>query len=55
MILMQSTKKYLRFYNWQNTLKHNFIMYADIESYMSFNDEKYDHKLSYVWLLLRFC
>ena len=44
MILMPSVKKYLRFYNYQNTIKHNFIMYADIESYMSFNDEKYDHK-----------
>ena len=45
MILMPSVKKYLRFYNWQNTLRHNFIMYADIESYMLFNDdEKYDHK-----------
>ena len=43
-ILMPSTKKYLKLYNWQNTLKHNFICYADIESYMSFNDEKYDHK-----------
>ena len=44
MILMPSVKKYLRFYNWQNTIKHNFIMYADIESHMSFNNEKYDHK-----------
>ena len=44
MILMPSVKKYLRFYNWQNTIKHNFIMYADIESYMVYNDNKYDHK-----------
>ena len=44
MVLMPSTKKYLKFYNWQNTLKHNFIMYADIESYMEYNDNKYDHK-----------
>ena len=44
MILMSSTKKYLKFYNWQNTLKHNFICFADIESYMVYNDEKYDHK-----------
>ena len=44
MILMPSTKKYSKFYNWQNTLKHNFIMYADIESYIEYNDNKYDHK-----------
>ena len=44
MILMPSTQKYLKFYNWQNTIKHNFIMYADIESYMEYNDNKYDHK-----------
>ena len=44
MILMPSTKKYLKFYNWQNTIKHNFIMYADIESYMTFNDERYNHE-----------
>ena len=44
MILMPSAQKYLKFYNWQNTIKHNFIMYADIESYMVYNNEKYDHK-----------
>ena len=44
MILMPSTKKYLKFYNWQNTIKHDFIMYADIESYMELNNEKYEHK-----------
>ena len=44
MIFMPSTKKYLKFYNWQNTLKHNFICFADIESYMEYNDNKYDHK-----------
>ena len=44
MILISSAKKYLKFYNWQNTLKHNFICFADIESYMVYNDEKYDHK-----------
>ena len=45
MILMPSYKKYLKFYNWQNTIKHNFIMYADIESYMVCNKDKtYDHK-----------
>ena len=44
MILMPSVKKYLRFYNWQNTIKINFLMYADIESFMVYNDNKYDHK-----------
>ena len=44
MILMPSTKKYLKFSNWQNTLKHNFICFADIESNMEYNDNKYDHK-----------
>ena len=44
MILMPSTKKYLKFYNWQNTIKHNFVVYADIESYMEYNNEKYNHK-----------
>ena len=44
MILMPSVKKYLRFCNWQNTIKHNFIMYADLESYMEYNDNRYDHK-----------
>ena len=44
MILIPSAKKYLKFYNWQNTIKHNFVVYADIESYMEYNDNKYDHK-----------
>ena len=43
-ILLPSVKKYLKFYNWQNTIKNNFVCYADIESYMLFNDNKYDHK-----------
>ena len=43
-ILMPSVKKYLKFYNWQNTIKNNFVCYADIESYMLFNDIKYDHE-----------
>ena len=41
---MLSTKKCLKFYNWQNTIKHNFICYADIESHMEYSDNKYDHK-----------
>ena len=44
MILMPSTKKYLKFYNCQNTIRHNFIWLADIESHMEYNDNKYDHK-----------
>ena len=40
MILMASVKKYLKFYNWQNTIKTNFVCFADIESYMLFNDNK---------------
>ena len=43
-ILMPSVKKYLKFYNWQNTIKNNFVCYADIESYMLFNDNKYEHE-----------
>ena len=42
-ILMPSVKKYLKFYNWQNTIKNNFICNADIESYMLFNINKYDY------------
>ena len=40
MILMASVKKYLKLYNWQNTIKTNFVCFADIESYMLFNDNK---------------
>ena len=43
-ILMPSVKKYIKFYNWQNTIKNNFVCYADIEPYMLFNDIKYDHE-----------
>ena len=34
MILLTSKNKYLEFKNIRNTIQHNFIIYADIESYM---------------------
>ena len=43
-ILMPSTNKYLQFKNLQNAIKHNFIVYADIQSQMIFNDNVYKHK-----------
>ena len=43
-ILMPSTNKYLQFKNLQNTIQHNFICYADIESYMIYNEKNiYEH------------
>ena len=43
-ILMPSQNKYLQFKNLQNTIQHNFICYADIESYMIHNEKNiYDH------------
>ena len=42
--LMPSTNKYLKFKNLQNTIQHNFIVYADIESQMIFNDNVYEHE-----------
>ena len=36
---MPSTNKYLQFRNLQNTIKHNFIAFADIESYMIHQDK----------------
>ena len=45
MILMPSQNKYLRFKNLKNTIQHNFIVYADIESYMIHNKKiSYEHK-----------
>ena len=38
MILLPSQNKYLQFKNLKNTIQHNFICYADIESYMTHND-----------------
>ena len=43
-ILMPSTNKYLQFKNLQNTIQHNFICYADIESQMIFNNNIYEHE-----------
>ena len=44
-ILMSSQNKYLQFKNLKNTIQHNFIAYADIESYMIHNEKNiYDHK-----------
>ena len=42
---MHSQNKYLQFKNLQNTIQHDFICYADIESYMIHQDKNiYDHK-----------
>ena len=43
-ILMPSSNKCLQFKNLQNTIKHNFICYADIESQMIFNNNIYEHE-----------
>ena len=44
-LLLPSQNKYLQFKNLQNTIQHNFIVYADIESYMIHNEKNiYDHK-----------
>ena len=40
-ILMPSTNKYLQFKNLKNTIQHNFICYADIESYMIHQDKNF--------------
>ena len=45
MILMPSQNKYLQFKNLKNTIQHNFIAYADIESYMIHQDKNiYNHE-----------
>ena len=38
-ILMPSKNKYLQFKNLKNTIQHNFVVYADIESYMIYQDK----------------
>ena len=44
MILIPSQNKYLQFKNLKNTIQHNFICYADIESYMIHQDKNiYEH------------
>ena len=46
MILLPSKNRYLEFKNIRNTIQHNFIIYADIESYMDESKTKniYNHK-----------
>ena len=45
MILLPSKNKYLEFKNIKNTIQHNFIAFADIESYMQYQNKNiYDHK-----------
>ena len=42
---MPSKNKYLQFKNFKNAIQHNFIAYADIESYMIHQDKNiYEHK-----------
>ena len=44
MILLPSKNKYSEFKNIRNTIQHNFIAFADIESYMLYKNIKiYDH------------
>ena len=43
-ILLPSQNKYLQFKNLKNTIQHNFICYADIESQMIFNNNVYNHE-----------
>ena len=47
MILLPSKNKYLEFKNIRNAIQHNFIAFADIESYMLYKNIKnikiYDH------------
>ena len=43
-ILMPLQNKYLQFKNFRNTIQHNFIVYADIKSYMIHQDKDiYEH------------
>ena len=43
MILLSSKNKYLEFKNIGNTIQHNFIAFADIESYMLHQKNIYKH------------
>ena len=44
MISLPSKNKYLEFKNLKNTIQHNFIAFADIESYMQYQDKNiYEH------------
>ena len=40
LVLMPSKNKYIKFKNIQNTIQLPFVVYADIESYMSVKDER---------------
>ena len=45
MVLLPSKNIYLQFKNLKNTIHHNFIAFADIESYMQYQDKNiYNHK-----------
>ena len=53
MILLPSKNKYLEFKNIKNTIQHNFIAFADIESYMQYQDKniyKHNHLMSGYYL-----
>ena len=53
MILLPSKNKYLQFKNIKNTVQHNFIAFADIESYMQYQDKniyKHNHLMSGYYL-----
>ena len=53
MILLPSKNKYLEFKNLKNTIQHNFIVFADIESYMKYenkNSHKHEHLISGYYL-----
>ena len=39
MILLPSKNKYLEFKNLKNTIQHNSIAFADIESYMKYQEK----------------
>ena len=53
MILLPSKNKYLEFKNIKNTIQHNFIAFADIESYMLHQNKniyKHEHLMSGYYL-----
>ena len=53
MILLPSKNKYLEFKNIKNTIQHNFIAFAYIESYMQYQDKniyKHNHLMSGYYL-----
>ena len=52
-LLLPSQNKYLQFKNLQNTIQHNFIVYADIESQMIYQNKniyKHEHLMSGYYL-----